>query len=204
MGKNIVLIGPQASGKGTQAKRISEKLGVPHISTGDLLRNAPADLKEKVEDYMNSGQLVPDELMLDILEKRLEQDDAQKGFLLDGFPRNLKQADALMERVKIDKIIGISLSDEVAVERISNRLSCPNCGAVFNTKTKPSQKEGVCDNCNSELVKREDDKEEAVRKRLEIYHNKTKPILKKYNADIVEGEQDIDKVSEEIFSLLDN
>lgn len=203
MAKNIVLIGPQASGKGTQAKRISGKLGVPHISTGDLLRNAPEDLKEKVDNYMNSGNLVPDELMLDILEKRLEQKDAKKGFVLDGFPRNLKQAEELMKRVSVDKIIGIKLSDETAVERISNRLSCPKCGAVFNTKTKPSKKQGVCDNCNSDLIKREDDKPESVRKRLEIYRNDTEPILEKYNADIVDGDQDIDKVSEDIFDILE-
>ena len=200
---NLVLIGPQASGKGTQAKRVSEKLGVLHISTGDLLRNSEGELKEKVDSYMNSGELVPDELMLDIIEKRLSQEDAQNGFVLDGFPRNLKQAKELMSRIKIDKIIGIKLSDETAVERISNRTSCSNCGAVFNTKTNPSKKQGICDFCDSELIKRDDDKEEAVRKRLEIYHNETEPILKKYNAEVVDGKQDIDKVSEDIFNILE-
>lgn len=199
----LIFVGPQASGKGTQAKFISEKLGLCHISTGDLLREAKGELKEKVDEYMNSGQLVPDELILDILKERLDKPDCKNGFILDGFPRNLSQAEALEKEIGFDKIIEISIPDEVAIERLASRVSCSNCGAVYNDITNPPKEKGKCDLCGSELYKRKDDNEEAIRKRLEIYHSETEPILDKYDSIKINGTLPIEKVGEEILKVLE-
>jgi adenylate kinase len=200
----LIFIGVQASGKGTQAKIVSKKLGLSHISTGDLLRNVTGDLKKEVEAVMASGALVSDELIVKILEERLGQPDCQNGFILDGFPRNLKQAEMLEAITKIDKIIEIEISDEEAVNRISGRRNCSKCGRIYNANTSPKPKEeGVCDNCGENLFQREDDSEEAAIKRIHIYHSETEPILKKYPSVKINGEQPIEKVSEDILKGLD-
>jgi len=200
----LVFIGPQGSGKGTQAKIISEILNVPHISTGDLLRNAQGDIKKQTDEYMIKGQLVPDELMIKILKERISKPDCRKGFILDGFPRNLKQADELEESNEIDKYFEIFISDEEAVKRISGRWNCRNCSMVYNVNTAQPLVDGKCDKCNGELYQREDDKAEAIRKRLEVYHNETEPIIKKYDVIRINGKHKIERVTHDILEQLDN
>jgi adenylate kinase len=202
----IIFIGPQGSGKGTQAKILSKDLNILHISTGDLLRGAEGDLKQELNDYMNQGKLVPDELIVKILKKRINQPDAQNGFILDGFPRNISQNQLLEGITEIDKVLEITLSDEEAIKRISGRISCKECGEGYNTLTAPKpQQENKCDKCQGELTKRTDDTEEAVKKRLEIYHTETEPILEEYKEDAIKvnGEQTIEKIAQDIKEKLD-
>lgn len=200
---NIIFIGAQGSGKGTQAKIISEKLKIPHISTGDLLRNVKGNLKEQVDSYMHSGKLIPDELMLRVLEERLKQRDCKNGFILDGFPRNLSQANTLDKITKIDKVIEIFISDKQALKRLSGRWNCKKCGTTYNILTQPKPKEkGICDKCNLPLYQREDDKEEAIKARLKIYHRETEPVLKHYKSEKINGMQNIEKVTEDILKVL--
>ena len=178
----IVFLGPQGSGKGTQAKIISEILNAPHISTGDILRNVQGELKKQVDEYILNGKLVPDELMIKILTERFSKPDCKKGFILDGFPRNLKKADQLEQSNEIDKYFEIFISDEEAVRRLSGRWNCKNCGAIYNVNTAPKPLvSGKCDKCQGDLFQREDDKPDAIKKRLEVYHNETEPILEKYD-----------------------
>jgi len=198
----LIFIGPQASGKGTQAKVVSKELGLVHISTGDLCRNASGELKKEIDSYINQGNLFPDEGMIRLLKVRIEEEDCKNGFILDGFPRNLNQANALDEITKIDNVLEIHISDEEAVKRLSGRIGCKNCGEIFNLISKPPKEERLCDNCQSELVVREDDKEEAIRKRLNTYHNETKPILEHYDSIRIDGEQSIEKVSEDVLKVL--
>lgn len=201
----LVFIGPQGSGKGTQAKIIAEKLGLVHISTGDLLRGATGELKEKIDEYMLKGELIPDELMIRILNKRISEPDCEKGFILDGFPRNLKQAEELEKEINVDKYVEIAIGDEEAVKRVSGRWNCKDCNIAYNVVTAPKPKvEGKCDKCGNELFQRADDKEGAIRKRLEVYHSETEPILEKYDIIRINGEQDIEKVSEDILDALKN
>jgi adenylate kinase len=201
----IVFLGPQGSGKGTQAKIISEILNVLHISTGDLLRNAEGELKNQIDEYILRGQLVPDELMINILKKRISKPDCKKGFILDGFPRNLKQADELEKSNEIDKYFEIFIEDNEAVKRISGRRNCNNCQAIYNINTTPKPLvDGKCDKCNRDLSQREDDEPEAIKKRLEIYHNETEPIIEKYDIIRINGKQKIERVTHDIVDFLDN
>jgi len=199
----LVFVGPQGSGKGTQAKRIATKLGLCHISTGDLLREVVGDLKVEVDRFMKEGKLVPDELIIRILKKKLESEECKKGFILDGFPRNLAQAEELEKIVDIDKVIEISISDEESVKRISGRRNCVKCGAIYNINTSPRPKvEGVCDECGGKLFQRKDDNEEALKKRLRVYHEETESILKMYTFMRIDGEQSIEKVESDIIEGL--
>jgi adenylate kinase len=184
----IVLIGPQGSGKGTQGKILSERLKIPTISMGDLLRNAEGELKDEINKCMNEGILVPLHITDKLIENRLKESDCSDGFILDGYPRNLVQARSLNDISEIDRVVEISLSDEEAVRRLSGRVSCSKCGAIFNVVTNPSVKEGVCDDCGSELFQRDDDKPEAIMKRLEVYKNETEPVIGFYEGDGVEGD----------------
>ncbi|MFH1358777.1 MAG: adenylate kinase [archaeon] len=196
----LIFIGPQGSGKGTQAKILAEKLNIPHISTGDLFRSLKGELKQQVDKIINKGDLVPDELTLEILKKRLEQPDAQKGFILDGFPRNLNQAELLKTITHPDKVIEITLPDEEAIRRISGRQNCKACGSIFNKFTNPPKQPNTCNNCNDSLYQRADDTEEAVKKRLKTYHNETEPILDFYKDNLIQinGQQAIEKIAEDI------
>lgn len=202
----ILFIGPQGSGKGTQAKVISKKLSLIHISTGDLLREAEGELRKEIDYYITKGELVPDKLILKILKKRIEKDDCKNGIILDGFPRNLKQARALEKILKIDKIIEINISDREALKRLTGRWNCKKCGIAYNIVTAPKPKqEGVCDKCKGRLFQREDDKnKEAIQKRLDIYHSETSPILKKYSDSVIRinGGQAIEKITEDILEVL--
>jgi len=180
------LLGPPGSGKGTQAAQLSKELGLPHISTGDLFRehlskNTP--LGQRVKAFMESGQLVPDEIVLEMLFERISKPDCASGCLLDGFPRTIPQAEALEKALSQgDKILALNLevSDETILKRLSGRLSCKKCGQVYNRFLAPSQKEGVCDRCQGTLYQRDDDRPEVVRERLNVYHKQTKPLLDYY------------------------
>jgi adenylate kinase len=196
----IIFIGPQACGKGTQAKILSKKLNIAHISTGDLFRSLDGELKQEVDATINQGNLVPDELTVKILKERLNQSDAEQGFILDGFPRNMNQAKLLETITQPEKIIEITLPDQEAIRRLSGRLNCKSCGAIFNKFTNPPKQENICDNCQGELAQRGDDKEDAVKKRLTTYHNETEPILEYYGEKVIKinGEQPIEDIAKEI------
>jgi len=203
----ILFIGAQASGKGTQAKIIAGKKGFAHISTGDLLRAATDRLKEEIDSYINNGKLVPDELILKLLKERIKQPDCKNGIILDGYPRNLQQAEELEKIEKIDKIFEIYVSDQTAKKRLMGRWNCKKCGVAYNVVTAPKPKKGtICDTCNLPLYQRDDDiNEEAIEKRLAIYHEETEPILKKYKNKVIKinGEQEIGKITEDILKKLD-
>ncbi|MFA5258769.1 MAG: adenylate kinase [Candidatus Pacearchaeota archaeon] len=202
---NIIFIGPQGSGKGTQAKIISEKLDLVHISTGDLFRGlTKGELKEEVDSYINKGNLVPDEVTIKILNERISREDCKKGFILDGFPRNVVQANLLEKITQINQVIEINISDEIAIKRISSRLSCKKCGTIYNLETNPPKEPNICDKCQEELYRRADDNPEAIKKRLETYHNETKPVLKKYQSILttIDGNQEIDKIAEQIIEKI--
>ena len=179
----IILLGPPGAGKGTQAKTITGELDIPHISTGDILRKAieektPLGLKAK--EYMDKGHLVPDDLMIDLIKERIKKKDCKKGFLLDGFPRTIPQAQALEELSPIDKVIKIKIENDVAIERLSGRRTCKRCGAMYHVIYIPPRKEGICDRCGEELIIRDDDREEAILKRLEVYRKETRPLIEYY------------------------
>lgn len=176
------MLGPPGAGKGTYATRLAPKLGIPTISTGELLRASREDIEfgETIKKYQDSGDLVPDEIVIQILKKRLEKDDAKNGFILDGFPRTLKQAKALEKISKIDVVINLSVSEEILIKRLSSRRQCKKCGEIYNLLYLKPKVEGICDKCGGELYQRDDDKPEAIKERLKIYHEKTAPLVDYY------------------------
>lgn len=185
---NLILLGPPGAGKGTQATRIVEKYKVPHISTGDIFRENIKNntlLGQKAQEYMNKGELVPDQLVVDIALDRLGKDDCKNGFLLDGFPRTVFQADALDKFLKdkgkgIDLVINIEVEDKMLIERLDARRVCPTCAATYNVIGMPPKKEGICDKCNDTLIQRKDDKKETVGNRIKVYHEQTSPLIDYY------------------------
>ncbi|MEU8871742.1 adenylate kinase [Streptomyces javensis] len=187
----IVLVGPPGAGKGTQAAYLAEKLSIPHISTGDLFRaniSQGTPLGKQAQEYMRAGQLVPDEVTIGMAEDRLDQEDAQQGFLLDGFPRNQIQAEALdtylaQRGVSLDAVLDLEVPESEVIKRIAGRRTCRNDSShTFHVEYKRPKTPGVCDVCGGELYQREDDSEETVRKRLEVYHRETEPIIDYYKA----------------------
>ncbi|MEM2087875.1 MAG: adenylate kinase [Thermoproteota archaeon] len=179
----MIIFGPPGSGKGTYSSRLAPRLGVPHVSTGDILRSEIAsgtELGRSISNYVSNGKLVPDEVVNKVIEKRLSMDDCKKGFVLDGYPRTLQQAEFLNHVVKIDFVINLNVPEEVLVRRISSRLVCRNCGAVYNRLTLKPKVEGICDKCGGELYQREDDKPEVVRERIKIYEREFAPLLEHY------------------------
>lgn len=210
----LVLLGPPGAGKGTQAAGIVEKYKIPHISTGDIFRKnikEGTELGKKAKDYMDKGLLVPDELVVEIVKDRLTESDCSEGFLLDGFPRTVAQADSLNSElenmeIKLDKVINIDVSKEELIERAVGRRICKDCGATYHIKFNPTKAEGVCDACGGELYQRDDDNEETVTKRIEVYIDQTQPLIDYYKekgilADI-DGRQSIDKVFSDIVDTL--
>ncbi|WP_038053464.1 adenylate kinase [Thioalkalivibrio sp. ALJ1] len=210
----IVLMGAPGSGKGTQAKKMVATFGIPQISTGDLLRAAIAaetELGLKVKSAMDAGQLVPDDLVLGMIRERLQEPDAQQGFILDGFPRNVAQAEALDAMLAdiespLDRAIQIDVPFDELKQRLTGRVSCGDCGAVFNTHSFPPQKGGVCDLCGGALIHRADDNEETVVNRLRVYEEQTQPLIEYYDRhgllNHVNGTRDIELIFDEIRQLL--
>ena len=210
----IIMLGAPGAGKGTQAKMIAEKYSIPHVSTGDIFR---ANIKEQTElgmeakKYMDQGLLVPDELTVKILLDRVAKDDCKNGYVLDGFPRTIPQAEVLDKAVselneKIDYAINVDVKDENIIRRMSGRRACLKCGATYHIEHIPPKKEGICDKCGSELVLRDDDKPETVEKRLKVYHEQTQPLIDYYNKKgilkEVDGSQDMKDVFNAIVSIL--
>ena len=200
----IILLGPPGSGKGTQVTRITKELGVPHISTGDLFReniSKGTELGKRAKTFMDAGKLVPDEVVLDMLFDRISRPDCAKGFLLDGFPRTIPQAEAFDKKIgnKANLVVlNLNVSDDLIVKRIAGRLTCKDCGNVQNKYFSAPKTEGKCDKCNGELVQRSDDKEEVVQERLRVYHEQTEPLIAYYEKKglltSVNGENDPDRV----------
>ena len=211
----IIMLGAPGAGKGTQAKMLSEKYDIPHISTGDIFRaniKNQTELGKKAKGYMDAGQLVPDELVVDLVVDRIKQQDCFKGFILDGFPRTIPQAEALdyalnNQNEKIDYAVNVDVPDEAIIDRMSGRRACVGCGATYHIKFNPTKVPGVCDVCGEKLILREDDKAETVRKRLEVYHEQTQPLIDYYarkNALLtVDGTQDINVVFNTIIKVLE-
>jgi len=208
----LVLIGAPGAGKGTQAKKLSKHFDIAHISTGDLLRDeikSGSELGKKVTAIMESGGLVSDNIVTAILSKRVKADDCKKGYILDGYPRNISQAEGLDAVVgSIDKVVLINVDDDVIIERMAGRRSCPKCGQMYHIKYNPPETEGTCDLCNEKLTQRKDDNEETVKNRLSVYHQTTSPIIDYYkNKGIlleVDGVGDIEKITDELIKTLEN
>jgi adenylate kinase len=206
----IILFGAQASGKGTQASLLSDRLDIPHISTGDIFRENIRRLTELgnlAQGYIKKGQLVPDEVTNRMLLKRLGERDCRLGFILDGYPRNIAQAEFLDTNVEIDKAIEIKVSDSVAIKRISGRRTCSKCGMVYSIyQERDSDIAQSCKKCGGSLLMRDDDKEEAIAKRLKIYHDETEPVIRHYRdmgkLVTINGERPIEKIFEEITNKL--
>ena len=210
----IIMLGAPGAGKGTQAKMLAEKYGIPHVSTGDIFR---ANIKNQTElgmeakKYIDQGLLVPDELTVKILLDRVAKDDCKNGYVLDGFPRTIPQAEVLDKAVSelnesIDFAINVDVKDENIIRRMSGRRACLKCGATYHIEHIPPKQEGICDTCGSELVLRDDDKPETVKKRLEVYHEQTQPLIDYYNKKgilrEVDGSQDMKDVFNAIVSIL--
>lgn len=205
----IILLGAPGSGKGTQAKLIVEDYNIPQISTGDLLRAAikkGTELGLKAKKIMNTGKLVPDDIVLQLLKERLSQEDCKKGFILDGYPRNLSQAQDLKIITNIDLVINIEVNYNLLVERITGRRTCKQCGAIYHIKYSPSKERGVCDKCFGFLFQRDDDTEETVKKRIITYDSETKPLIEFYQQqeilETLSSEGTIDEMYQKISSLL--
>ena len=210
----IIMLGAPGAGKGTQAKKIAAKYGIPHFSTGDIFRaniKNGTELGKKAKTYMDQGLLVPDELVVDLVVDRVSQDDCTKGYVLDGFPRTIPQAEALDKALeakgqKMDYAIDVDVPDENIVNRMSGRRACLNCGATYHIVSIPTKVEGICDRCGSPVVLRDDDKPETVQKRLSVYHEQTQPLIDYYKAQgilkSVDGTKPMDEVFTDIVAIL--
>lgn len=210
----LIMLGAPGAGKGTQAKKIAEKYQIPHISTGDIFRaniKAGTELGMKAKSYMDQGQLVPDEVTIGMLLDRISQDDSKNGYVLDGFPRTIPQAESLTSALlargeKIDYAVNVDVPDENIVNRMSGRRACLGCGATYHILYNAPKTADVCDTCGEKLVLRDDDKPETVQKRLSVYHDQTQPLIDYYNKEgvlvEVDGTQDMEKVFQDIVKVL--
>lgn len=210
----LILLGPPGAGKGTQAKRVIEEFDIPHISTGDIFRKnikEKTELGQKVEGLLAEGKLVPDELTIEIVWDRLDQEDCKNGFLLDGFPRTIPQAEALDEGLakrglKLDRVLNIYVDKDSLVKRLSGRRVCPNCGASYHIDNNPPKVEGICDVCQTPVIQREDDKEQTVLDRIKVYDSQTKPLVDFYNKQdlvfTVDGTLPIDEITNKLVTEL--
>ena len=210
----LIMLGAPGAGKGTQAKRIAAKYGIPHISTGDIFRANiinGTELGKKAQTYMDQGLLVPDELVCDLVVDRIQQSDCEKGYVLDGFPRTIPQAEALTAALEklgtgIDYAINVEVPDANILNRMGGRRACLGCGATYHVEFNAPKQEGICDTCGAELVLRDDDKPETVQKRLDVYHEQTQPLIDYYTKAgklaEVDGTKDMDDVFAAIVDLL--
>ncbi|MCM8783506.1 MAG: adenylate kinase [Candidatus Omnitrophica bacterium] len=206
----LILLGPPGAGKGTQADLLKNKLGIPHISTGDILRQVlkeDSDLGRRVRKIVETGELVPDDIIVEIMYNRLAYPDTKNGFILDGFPRTIKQAeqlDVLLERLdkKINLVLYFSTSTSKIIERLSGRLVCSNCGMNYHIKNMPPKKEGVCDGCGGKLYQREDDREETVRRRIDVYLKQTAELIDFYKSKKILHTIDANKDAQEVYKDL--
>ena len=210
----LILLGPPGAGKGTQAKRVIEEFDIPHISTGDIFRKnikEKTELGQKVEGLLAQGKLVPDELTIEIVWDRLDQEDCKNGFLLDGFPRTIPQAEALDEGLakrglKLDRVLNIDVDKDSLVKRLSGRRVCPSCGASYHIDNNPTKVDGICDACKTPVIQREDDKEETVLDRIKVYDSQTKPLVDFYNKQdlefTVDGTLPIDEITNKLVTEL--
>ena len=210
----LIMLGAPGAGKGTQAKKIAEKYSIPHISTGDIFRaniKNGTELGKKAKTFMDQGLLVPDELTCDLVVDRIQQDDAREGYVLDGFPRTIPQAEALDKALaefgdKIDYAIDVNVPDENIVKRMGGRRACVGCGATYHLVYAPTKTEGICDVCGKELILRDDDKPETVQKRLNVYHEQTQPLIDYYTGQgvlkTVDGTKNLDEVFGDIVKIL--
>lgn len=198
---NMIFLGPPGIGKGTHGEIVSRKYGIPRVSTGEIMREEVkkgTDLGNDIKSYMDSGELVPDELVINIIKKRVNQKDCKRGFILDGFPRTVRQAKELGDITKIELVVNFVASEDEIIERITGRLTCRKCGAIYHVKNIPPKKEGVCDNCGGELYHREDQEERAVEKRMEVYEKSTKPLIEYYRKEGVLKDVDVEGGKEEV------
>ena len=210
----LIMLGAPGAGKGTQAKKIADKYQIPHISTGDIFRaniKNGTELGKKAKAYMDQGALVPDELVVDLVADRVKQDECEKGYVLDGFPRTIPQAESLDEVLasmgqRIDFAIDVEVPDEHIVRRMSGRRACVGCGATYHVVHAPAKKEGICDRCGEALILRDDDKPETVTKRLSVYHEQTQPLIDYYKKKGclagVDGTKDMEEVFEDICRII--
>lgn len=206
----LTIIGPPGGGKGTQAEILSERMAIPHISTGAIIRNA---IREKTQlgllakDYIERGQLIPDELAIDMVSHRLGEKDCENGYILDGFPRTLPQARAMDGiGIELDRVLNLMVADDAIVERLSGRSECKTCAAPYHVKFNPPEKEGVCDKCGGALISRDDDVPETIRKRLNVYHQETEPLIDFYKEKNllvnVAGRDTIEGTTQEVLEAL--
>lgn len=212
----IIMLGAPGAGKGTYAKQITQKYDIPAISTGDIFRENiknGTELGKKAKSYMDAGNLVPDELVCDLVVDRLKQDDCKKGYILDGFPRTIPQAEALTEALKkqddsIDFALEINMADEAIIERMAGRRVCKGCGATYHVVNIPPKKEGICDECGGEIVLRDDDAPETVKKRLEVYHEQTAPLIEYYDKlgllNVIDGSKGLEACMADIYAVLES
>ncbi len=208
---NIILLGAPGAGKGTQAQNICSHYNIPHIATGDIIRKAlknGTELGIKSKPYLDKGQLIPDELVMGIVKERLEEKDCDKGFVFDGFPRTLAQAEVLGRTdINIDKVINLKVKDEDIIKRMSGRRVCEACGTVFHEKNNPPKQNGKCDICGGTLFQREDDTPETVKKRLTVYHRQTEPLIAYYEKQgklfSVEGNMNIDEITKKAIEFIE-
>ena len=206
----LILLGAPGAGKGTQAEILCERLNIPTISTGNMIREAMKSGTEmglKAKEYAENGKLVPDEVVIGIVDERLRKEDCQNGFILDGFPRTIPQAEALDRMgIAIDRVVDINVPDEVITRRVSGRRACLDCGSTYHIDTKKPNVEGICDRCGSTLVQRKDDLPETVQERLHVYHAQTEPLRDYYAAAgkllVVDGQQGIQEIAEQTLELL--
>ncbi len=204
---HLIMMAPPGGGKGTQARRLSRRHDIPHVETGKILRRAVAEeteLGKKAEEYMNSGGLVPDGVMIEIIRERLARPDCENGFVLDGFPRTLPQAEELErlfseENLNLDAVIFLDVSDEEIYDRLGKRRVCVDCAETYHIEQNPPEEKGICDECGAEIIQREDDRPGAIKQRLEAYREKTRPLLEFYEEKNllrrIDGEKDIDEIT---------
>ncbi len=208
-----IYLGPPGAGKGTAASRVAPIMGLPHISTGDLFRENlknNTEIGQKAKEFMDKGELVPDEIVIEMVKERISQQDCEKGFILDGFPRTLNQAKMLKEIIPMDVVINLNVPDEIVVKRLSSRVTCRECGNIFNILYAKPKQEGICDKCSGELYQRDDDKEEIIQKRLETYKRETQPLIDFYNdlglianVKITDIDQTVEELVQKVLNALE-